>query len=231
MNVHTFQHVPFEGLGEIEPWMHEHGHRLTPTQFFREDALPDPENVDWLIVMGGPMNVYEYRNHPWLREEKLFIERMIAQSKCVLGICLGAQLIADVLGAKVYQNREKEIGWFPVTWRGEAAAFFGDAASPLNVFHWHGDTFDLPSEATLLAESEGCRHQAFSYGPSVVGLQFHLEMNPSDVAALLKHGCADLTPGRFVQLEGEMMRYEHPEAKAALRQLLGTLAKSALVTS
>jgi GMP synthase-like glutamine amidotransferase len=179
--------------------------------------------VDWLIVMGGSMNVYEYRNHPWLREEKRFIETAIGQGKHVLGICLGAQLIADVLGAKVYQNQEKEIGWFPITLRPEARSFFADGPSPLEVFHWHGDTFDLPSGATWLAESEGCKHQAFSYGRNVIALQFHLEMNAMTVRNLLEHCHSDLTPGRFVQPPEEIARREGIESRTALSQLLDSL--------
>jgi len=229
MKIHVLQHVPFEGLGEIGPWLADRRHRLTGTQFFRGDPLPPLEEVDWLIVLGGPMNVYEYRNHPWLREEKQFLERAIAQKKRVLGICLGAQLIADVLGAKVYQNPEKEIGWFPIQVLPGAASFFDGAPSTLAAFHWHGDTFDLPAGAAWLARSEACRHQAFSVGPHVVGLQFHLEMNASGVAALIEHGRSDITPGRFVQGEAQMLQsgLPDPETKAALHRLLEALIKSA----
>lgn len=205
MKVHAFQHVPFEGLGEIAPWLRDNGHRVTHTEFFHYDALPDPDDVDWLIVMGGPMNVYEYRSHPWLRVEKRFIEQILAQDKCVLGICLGAQLIADVLGAKVYQNQEKEIGRFPITWRPAAEPFVGSTEPSRDAFHWHGDTFDLPAGATLLAESAGCRHQAFNHGPRVVGLQFHLEMNDSGVIDLVQNCRHDLTTGRFVRSEAEIL--------------------------
>jgi GMP synthase-like glutamine amidotransferase len=223
MNVHVLQHVSFEGLGEIEPWMHAHGHRASTTQFFRNERLPDPLGIDWLVVMGGPMNVYEYRNYPWLREEKRFIETAIRQGKRVLGICLGAQLIADALGAKVYQNEEKEIGWFPITLRPEARSFFEGCPSTLEVFHWHGDTFDLPSGAAWLAESEGCKHQAFSYGQNVIALQFHLEMNATAVQNLLEHCHADLTPGPFVQPTEEITRRDGTESRMALSRLLDSL--------
>jgi GMP synthase (glutamine-hydrolysing) len=230
MNVHILQHVSFEGPGEIEPWMRARGHHLTHTHFFRGEHLPDSHAVDWLIVMGGPMNIYEYRNHPWLRDEKRFIERVISRDKCVLGVCLGAQLIADVLGARVYQNYEKEIGWFPIQWHSGAAHLVPHGSSRLEVFHWHGDTFDIPEGGALLADSEGCRHQGFSYGSNVVGLQFHLEMNASGIEALIEHGRADLTArGRFVQTEEEIKRHQPRDTTAVLGHLLGTLERGALI--
>ena len=110
MKVHWFQHVPFEGLGAIEEWLLSRGHTLSCTRLYANEAPPvNSHGVDWLIVMGGPMNVYEYRAHPWLRSEKHLIREAITAGKRVLGICLGAQLIADVLGGKVYQNGEREI--------------------------------------------------------------------------------------------------------------------------
>jgi len=115
MKIHWFQHVPFEGLGALEGWLLARGHALTCTRFHAGDAPPQsPDGFDWLIVMGGPMNVYQYRDHPWLPAEKRMICETIAAGKRVLGICLGAQLIADALGGKVYQNDEREIGWFSI---------------------------------------------------------------------------------------------------------------------
>ncbi|WP_043586996.1 type 1 glutamine amidotransferase [Geminisphaera colitermitum] len=205
MHVHWFQHVPFEGLGLIEPWLRARGHRLTVTRFYAGE-LPDlaASACDWLIVMGGPMNIYQYRDHPWLRDEKRAIRARIDAGARVFGVCLGAQLIADVLGGRVYQNHEREIGWFPVR---AADTGKGTAPHPLSfppgeslVFHWHGDTFDLPPGAVLLASNEACRNQAFALSlpgdgnARVLGLQFHLEMDEPAVARICQNCADELTP-------------------------------------
>ncbi|MCK7557005.1 type 1 glutamine amidotransferase [Chitinophaga sedimenti] len=114
MNIHYFQHVPFEGLGCIADWIDRKGHQVSVTRWYAGDAPPPHDQTDWLIIMGGPMGVYDAAQYPWLETEKAYIREAIQQGKRVLGICLGAQLIAAALGAKVYPNREKEIGWFPV---------------------------------------------------------------------------------------------------------------------
>ncbi len=201
LNIHCLQHVPFEGPASIGDWIGARGHRLTTTHLYRREVLPSPGAVDGIIVMGGPMNVYEYRLHPWLREEKEFLAEALEANKTVLGVCLGAQMLADVLGAKVYQNAEKEIGWLPISLRPGSGTdrFFPGAPRELTVFHWHGDTFDLPAGADWLASSAGCAHQSFAYGERVVGLQFHLETTPLSVAALIGHCGDELTEGRFIQ--------------------------------
>jgi GMP synthase-like glutamine amidotransferase len=200
MKVHWFQHVPFEGLGAIEPWMLSRGHTLSCTRFYANEVPPATSHgFDWLIVMGGPMNIYEHDAYPWLLAEKNSIREAIAAGRRVLGICLGAQLIADVLGGKVCRNGEREIGWFPVRAVSAGAASAFSFPGEALVFHWHGDTFSLPPGSVWLAESDGCAHQAFAMGKRVLGLQFHLEMTAGDVGAIAR-ACADeLAPGRYVQ--------------------------------
>ncbi len=127
MRLHSLEHVPFEDLAEIGVWAENKGYNLSRTRFYVNDQLPALSEIDWLVVMGGPMNIYEEDRYPWLTREKAFIADAISQRKLVLGICLGAQLIADVLGGPVSQNQFKEIGWLPV--RLSAAA----SSSPL--FH------------------------------------------------------------------------------------------------
>lgn len=201
LNIHFLQHVPFESPAGIGDWVSARGHRLTITHLYRREVLPSLESVDWIVVMGGPMNVYEYRLHPWLREEKAFLAAALKANKTILGVCLGAQLLADVLGVKVYQNTEKEIGWLPISLRSGPGRelFFPGAPRELTVFHWHGDTFDLPAEAHWLASSAGCAHQAFALGERVVGLQFHIETTPLSVAALIENCGNELGEGRFIQ--------------------------------
>ena len=114
MRAHYLQHVPFEALGSIESWLQNAGYEISCTQFFNSVELPEIADIHFLIVMGGPMSVNDEQKHPWLTTEKRFIKNTIEAGKPVLGICLGAQLIANSMGGEVFQNAEKEIGWFPV---------------------------------------------------------------------------------------------------------------------
>lgn len=188
----------------------DNGHRLSRSRLYHHPNLPDVHEFDWLVVMGGPMGVYDEDQYPWLTEEIQFIRAAIDNGKIVLGICLGAQLIAASLGAPVSQNEEREIGWFPVTATPEAAGTVLAASLqvPTAVFHWHGDTFELPSGATWLAWSEACRHQAFSIGSTVLGLQFHLEMTSATAAALLDNCGQGLEETQFVQGPDEIIATE-----------------------
>ncbi|HEY0602415.1 MAG TPA: type 1 glutamine amidotransferase [Herpetosiphonaceae bacterium] len=201
MNIHYIQHVPFEGIGSIGRWCQQHGHVLSNTRVYRDEPLPDLAAVDCLVSLGGPMNVYEHDRYPWLALEKRLVEQAIQAGKPVLGICLGAQLVADVLGARVFGNPYKEIGWFPVelTAAGRSNPIFSGWPEQLPVFHWHGDTFSLPAGALRIARSEGCPNQGFLYGDHVVALQFHLEATPESVQMLIEHCADELTEGPYIQ--------------------------------
>ena len=207
MRIQYLQHVPFEGPGSIEAWAKSRGHALSATHLYRGDALPPVAQIDWLVVMGGPMSVYDEREYPWLTLEKRLIIQAIEQGKTVVGVCLGAQLIAEVLGAKVFKNRYQEIGWFPIrlTAEGKAVPTFNSLPSPLTVFHWHGETFDLPADVVRVAESDGCANQAFVYGERVVGLQCHLESTAENIRALIDHCADELVSGPYVQQPDEML--------------------------
>ncbi len=224
MRIHWFQHVPFEGLGETEGWLLARGHTLTCTRFYAGEAAPATvEGFDWLIVMGGPMNIYQYRDYPWLRAERRVIREAVAANKRVLGVCLGAQLIADALGGKVYQNDEREIGWFPVAAVPEGASSPFVFPSEAVVFHWHGDTFSLPPGGVWLARSKGCEHQAFALGARVLGLQFHLEMTAEDVKRIATECASELTPAAYVQSAAEIVARAATEGKATAALLDGLL--------
>ena len=211
MNIHYFQHVPFETPDRILDWAKVGGHSLSATRFFAGESLPDLRDLDLLVVMGGPMGVHEEGKYPWLAAEKRFIREAVESGMKVLGICLGAQLLASALGAKVYPNPQKEIGWYPVnlTPAGRQSRAFHKFPSVFTTFHWHGDTFDLPPEAEWLASSEACRNQAFQYGQNVFGLQFHLEVSPEGVKGLLGHCGDELISSPYIQsaeqilMEGE----------------------------
>ena len=229
MRIHYFQHVPFEGLGCIEQWAVEKGHDLSVTKFHLDEAIPRLEEIDWLIVMGGPMNIYEEAEYPWLADEKQFIAQAIRGGKVVLGICLGAQLIADVLGGPVTRNAHKEIGWFPIELTAEAGAsgLFDFLPSRLTVLHWHGDTFAVPPGAVRIARSEACENQAFVYDARVVGLQFHIEFTRKSLDAILPNCAGELVRGKYIQTAEEMRRLgdgEFERINAAMRGLLNRLA-------
>lgn len=156
--------------------------------------------------MGGPMGVHDEKKHPWLKAEKQFIENAIKSDKVVIGICLGAQLIADVLGAKVFPSQYKEIGWFPVHLTNEGKKVLGDFPEDFTAFHWHGDTFDLPSGAKHLAGSVACKNQAFLYD-KVLGLQFHLESTEASVKALIDNCRQEIVPASHIQNEESILNH------------------------
>lgn len=198
--------VPFEGPGYILDWLEENGHGLQVWKPYDGYSLPEAEDVDLLVVLGGPMSVYEEDKFPYLAGEKKLIRDCIKLKRKVMGICLGAQLIAEVLGSRVIKNREKEIGWFSVHTQGEYGApeILSELPEHYMPFHWHGETYDLPGGATLLGSSEACRNQGFIYANHVLALQFHLEVTPGIIEGLLQHASHDLTAGPFVQSEREI---------------------------
>lgn len=207
LRIHYLQHVPFEGPGYIESWAMVRGHTLTATRLYAGQLLPPVEQIDWLVVLGGPMNVYEENRYPWLPREKRFIGEALHNGKTVIGICLGAQLMACVLGARVMGNHCREIGWYPVERTLQAAEsplarFLPDRFA---AFHWHGDTFEIPRGAVHLARSRACENQAFSFGDRAVAFQFHLESTRESVEQLVHNCREDLTEGPFIQGPAEML--------------------------
>lgn len=196
MRVHWLQHAEHEDLGCIAPWLAARNAEVTMTPLQRGDPLPATPDCDWLIVMGGPMNIYEHDAHPWLVAEKAFIRAAIDAGRTVLGICLGSQLIADVLGGPVTRNAESEIGWFDVALEpaGRRHPLFVDWPYAFPAFHWHGDTFAIPPGAENLMRSDACAHQGYAWGPRVVGLQFHLEVTAANARVWFEHEQPPLAP-------------------------------------
>ncbi|MBN1119044.1 MAG: amidotransferase [Bacteroidales bacterium] len=195
--IHFIQHVHFETPGFILDWAKEKKYTTSFTYLFENEKLPRFNAFDFLVIMGGPMSVYEEDKYLFLSEEKKFIKEAIEKNKVVLGICLGAQLIAEALGSKVYSGPNKEIGWFPVEFINKS--IFNTAAS--TVFHWHGDTFDIPDEAIHLAGSEGTPNQAFIYNNKVLALQFHIEVKQENIRNMLEYCKDDITEGQYIQDE------------------------------
>lgn len=175
----VIRHVAFEDLGVLEEMLTRRGFDVRYLEAGVDDvAALDPLADDLLIVLGGPIGAYETENYPFLAPEIRFIERRLAAVRPVLGICLGAQLMARALGARVYPGPAKEIGWAPLTLTaaGAASALRHLAPEKTSVLHWHGDTFDLPEGADLLASTPVCRNQAFAIGAHALALQFHAEV-------------------------------------------------------
>ena len=204
MRVYVLQHVPFEELGNIHPWLVQHNADIHYCYLYANDPLPDVADVDLLIVLGGPMSVNDESHYPWLVAEKVFLAQAIAAEKPIVGICLGAQLIASCQGARIYSNYAKEIGWFDIT----AVAASGDVLplpASMHVFHWHGETFELPANAVLLASSAACNNQIFQLGKRVIGLQCHLETTEENARSMVLHCADELTGGSFIQDADEIL--------------------------
>ena len=186
MRVLAFRHVPFEDVGHIRRVLEKRAIEVNCVDLYRQGDLctgiPDTQDADGLIFMGGPMSAND--DLPYLRQEIAIIAAAAGRGQPVFGVCLGSQLMARALGARVYRNPAKEIGWYEITSTKAAAAdpLFSVLPARQTVFHWHGETFDLPSGATLLASSEACRHQAFRFGRASYGLQFHAEVTPEMIS-------------------------------------------------
>ncbi len=219
MNIHILQHVSFESPGMITDWAIARQHPLSYTYLFDDNIVyPGLAAFEILIIMGGPMGVYEEAQWPWMKAEKAFIRQAIEAGKMVLGICLGSQLLAEALGAKVYRNEVNEIGFFPVTITGDA--LLKQVPEQWMVFHWHGDTFDLPEGAVLLASSSACKNQAYRKG-RCVGLQFHPEADAALISQMVHHEKAELVKDAYVQTEEAITAQLH--LGDANKELLFTL--------
>ena len=202
--IHCIEHVPFETPGRIADWVVERGHAFASTRVYAGDPYPGLDSFDALVVMGGPMGVHEADVFPWLVDERRLVGESVAAGKHVLGICLGAQLLASTLAARVYRNRFKEIGWFPIH-ATEAGVAEWNLPKKLLAFHWHGDAFDLPSGAVHLAKSDACECQMFAVGTRLLGLQFHPEITREGVAELVRHCADDIGEGPYIQAPPDIL--------------------------
>jgi GMP synthase-like glutamine amidotransferase len=208
MNIHFLQHVPFEDLGALEQWVLQPGNKVTSTRLYEDTKLPFVDLFDVLIIMGGPMSVHDEDLHRWLTAEKELILKALDKGKKVIGICLGAQLIAEVLGATVSLNPVAEIGWFDVELSQEALSHpaFQSFEQTITPFHWHGETFSLPPQAMSIGKSAACANQGFLWKDQVLALQFHLEITSEGITSLINNCHGDLKEGLYVQTAESMIR-------------------------
>ena len=209
MRIHIVQHLEHENAGCILQWVHKRKHQLSYTYLFqREFKFPAVDDLDMLIILGGTMGAYEEERYPWLSTEKDFIRKANDANKIILGICLGSQILAETLGSKAFPHNKKEIGFFPI-YKTEAA-MQEDALElmPANwtVFHWHGDTFDLPPGAVHLFFSDACNQQGFKKG-KCFGFQFHGEANDELLHSMINHERNELIKNDYVQTETEILSY------------------------
>ena len=221
MRMAVLQHVEFEGPAAVGDWAAGRGFPLRLFHLHRDTTLPLLSDFDMLTVMGGPMSANDEAQLGWLGPEIALVREAIAADKTVLGICLGAQIIAKALGATVYPGTAKEIGWFPVQRMAGSHSFFDGLPDSFTPLHWHGETFDLPHEATLLANSKITKTQAFAVGRRVLGLQFHMEATEESVRALLKGAAHEIGHGVFEQQPGTILN--GLSQCASLRPLLDTV--------
>lgn len=204
----SLEHVAFENSANLGKRLRFDDYFIEPCRLFEGAKPSEPSAYDVILIMGGPMNIYEYEKYPWLKEEKLFIEKALNSNAKIIGTCLGAQLTADVLGAKTKKNPEKEIGWFDVKLNPKLLndAAFGQFGGLLEAFHWHGDTFDIPAGALPLGSSEACDNQGFLYESNVLCTQFHLDYAFHSLEMMIEHCPHEIEEGgKFVQSPEEIL--------------------------
>jgi GMP synthase-like glutamine amidotransferase len=213
--IHFLQHVPFETPAYIETIAGKCC-QISTTRLFSGDTFPALSEFDLLVILGGPMNIYEHESYTWLCKEKQFISSAIQSGKKTLGICLGAQLIADALGARVEKNENKEIGWFQVYRTPESGnlKILEGIPESFFAFHWHGDTFQIPTGAVRIAASGACGNQGFVYNEQVIALQFHLEVTDQSIASLIANCGEEIIEGKYIQTKEEIVA----QAKALIPQ-------------
>lgn len=213
LRIHYFQHVSFEGIGYIEKWAEKNAYQLSSTKFYAGETIPNMDDIDWLIVMGGPMDPYQETEYSWLAAEKQFVKEAISVNKVVIGFCLGGQIISDALGGRVFRNREKEIGWLPVQFiddMSDIPAFRNIEEFNMPVFHWHQDTFEIPQGGKRIASSVGCDNQAFVYNDRVFAFQYHFETEIESMYKLVENCPEDyVASGKFIQQPEEMFAKEN----------------------
>lgn len=214
VQIYSLEHAPHEDPVYITQWLYEKEVNLHPVRLYKGDHFPDVAEVGVLLIMGGFMNIYEEKEFPWLIEEKVFIRKVIEAGKPVLGICLGGQLIADILGGKVTKASKPEYGWHTINrvshiphlingWTSRISALFPEK---LDVFEWHQDTFAIPEGAIRLYASEYCENQAYLYQDRVFGFQFHPEMDELTIREFLYYSSSEIKEKGLEDIKNDILK-------------------------
>ncbi len=208
MHIHYFQHDHFEDLGYIAEWASHHNFTTSCTRFDIKPELPSLDDFDWLVVLGGKMGVYEADQYNWITPEIEFIKQAIQKGKIVIGICLGSQMVAKALGARVYKNVEPEMGFYPVNFNQNAKNdnIFRHFPTEMKVLHMHFDIFDLPVGAIAMADSKFTPCQAFRFGKNTFALQFHFEITETNAPVFIREVTPEIVSGLQVQQPSEMLQ-------------------------
>lgn len=234
MNVHAILHAAFEKPGIIEHWAIEKGYQFSVTHSYLGETLPDISAIDFLILMGGPQSAVKFDQYPYLIDEVELVRKAVRRQKAILGICLGAQIISESLGAKTEVSPNKEVGVFPVqlTKDGLQDPLFKLFPEKFNVMHWHNDMAGIADNGILLAKSGGCPRQIIRYTDRVYALQFHMEMTIDIVKDMLRHCDTDLQPSsQYVQTMEQLLSADFPAINKKMKVILDYLAEIALKTS
>jgi len=227
MKIICLTHANFELPGIIEPWAIENGHEFAIKMSYKGDTLPSADNIDCLIVMGGPQDAGDWNKFPYLEGEAKLIKEVIDQNKTVIGFCLGAQLIGEALNAATERSPEKEVGVYPITFTKEGMEdqIFSGFSETIDAIHWHGDMPGMPKDAVLLAGSEGCPRQIIRFKPSVYGFQCHMEMTKKNIEGMIEACPDDLKPSKYVQNADDLLEKDYDAINANLVKILNRLIK------
>jgi GMP synthase (glutamine-hydrolysing) len=221
-NAMAIRHVAFEDAGTLEGVLEDRGIALSYLEAGVDDLVP-AKDADLLLVLGGPIGIYEVDRYPFIKDELATIEAAVRDGTPVIGICLGCQALAAVLAARVYPGKQKELGWDEMTLTQEGKASPLGAIDGVRVLNWHGDTFDLPEGATRLASTKVTPNQAFTYGPKVLALQFHVELPERDLERWLIGHTLELANSKvdLAKMRADTARFA-PAANAASKRLFNT---------
>ena len=221
MSILFIKHIDIEGPGTLEGVLETKGITFTTVDVSKGESLPqDLKEFKAIVILGGPMNVYEEDKYPFLRSEDLLIKEALTRGIPLMGLCLGAQLIAKATGASVSKGKEKEIGWFNVslTKQGLEDPLFNGLGKEFEVFQWHGDTFAIPDNGVHLAYSKACTNQVFRYNENVYGLQFHLEVTKEMVREWLDAYSDEILSLNGLVSRDEILRYAEEFAETYYKQ-------------